>query len=203
MKLSKKKGLIVFDGDSVLLDFFEGFLRYLESKGYCMNHVKHLIGSTKFVPTEEITKNNCKTFNKQIMNDFASSGLLGELKLFQKDAQAILLDLHKEHELAVVTCIGTTPEIISQRNRNLINLYGDIFMDIRCINYGESKKKHLIELNAILPVLAFIDDRTKHLEEAKLAGVQPLLYSCGENACLEGSDGFSIINSLSEIKNYI
>lgn len=200
---TEKKGIIAFDGDSVLVDFFKGFLLFLKTKGHCIKHVEHLIGSTRFVPTEEITKVDCKEYNKQIMKEFAESGFLGNLSPFQIDAVEILNDLHTDHHLAVVTCIGTTDKIIEERERNLKSIHGDVFLEIRCIEYGESKEKHLRELAEIAPVVAFIDDRTKHLEEAKRANVKPLLLSRGEHACLKGAEDFTVISSLSEIRNHI
>lgn len=200
---TEKKGIIAFDGDSVLVDFFKGLLSFLKTKGHCVKHVEHLIGSTIFVPTEVITKIDCKSYNKQIMKDFANSGFLEKLEIFEKNGFSALTELYSDYHLAVITCIGTTEDIVIQRNTNLVDLYDDIFLKVYCIEYGESKEKYLNELSKIAPVAAFIDDRIKHLEEAQKANVKPLLLSRGDHACLKGSEGFTVINSLSEIKNHL
>lgn len=200
MKIKKK--MIAFDADTVLLDWLSGFLYFLEEKGHCVEHVKQYLGTTKFIPTEKITKSKCKEYNKQILKEFAESGVLSQLDYFKEENHTVLTELNKHYEIAVVTCIGRTEQLISQRKQNLINLYGDIFSDILCINFGESKEESLRKLSEEYDIVAYIDDREKHLAEAKNVGIKSILLSSGLDVNYSNDIDFSIVSSLSEIKEY-
>ena len=202
--MKNEKPLIVFDADSVLLDWFRGFVAFLKGKGFCVAHLNQYIGTTQFVPTEVMTKNSCKAFNKNIMAEFAQSGVLSALNMFQKDGNVILSKLAKDYDFAVVTCIGETEDLIRQRKENLTNLYGDIFLDVLCINYGKSKENSLRKLAETRNIVAFVDDREKHLEEALLVGgIQPILMSRGVSVTSETLAKYSVISCLGEVESQI
>lgn len=201
--MSTKKPLIVFDADSVLLDWFKGFLEFLKSEGYCVKHVEKYLGTTQFVPIEEITLIHCSDENKKLLEKFAESGILSRLDCFQKDAVEILKDLNKDYDFAVVTCIGETEELINQRKTNLTERHGDVFVDICCINYGKSKEDSLRELSKTREIALYIDDRAKHLDEALAVGIKPALMSRGVNVCDSTKSKYSVISCLKEVRNLI
>lgn len=201
--MKSKKPLLIFDADSVLLDWLAGFLSYLKNNGHCVKHVEKYIGTTSFVPLKEITGSDCSKFNDSIMKDFAESGYLSQLDTFQFDAKSILDELNKRFDFAVVTCIGETEDLISQRNENLQLRYNDAFIDVVCIDYGKSKEDALRKFASEHEVAAFIDDRTKHLDEAIAAGIKPLLMSRGVDVCPTISQKYGVISCLSEIEEHI
>lgn len=197
------KPLIVFDADSVLLDWFKGFLQFLKSEGFCVNHVEKYIGTTQFVPIEEITLIHCKKENKKLLDKFAKSGILSKLDCFQHDAVEILKDLNKDYDFAVVTCIGETEDIIQQRKTNLIEKHGNVFVDICCINYGKSKEDSLRSLLKTREIALYIDDRSKHLDEALAVGIRPVLMARGVDVCDSTKLKYNVISCLTEIRNLI
>lgn len=201
--MQSKKQMIVFDADSVLLDWFLGFVTFLMERNHSTDHVKQFIGTTQFVPIEEMTQVDCEEYNKQLLKEFAKSGHLSNLNHFQENASVILEALSKDYYIAVVTCIGRTDDLIKQRNENLIKRYGDIFERIICLNFGESKEQSLRELNDEFDVVLFIDDRIKHLEEAAAVGITPALMSRGVDVCPIETGNFHVISCLSEIQRLI
>ncbi len=198
--MNKQKPLIIFDADKVLLEWLGGFLSFLKDNGYCTKHVTKYVGTTEFLHTEFITKNDCKVFNKNIINQFLESGYLRNLETFQNDAVAILTELKEHYDFAVVTCIGRDEESISQRNDNLNLRYKGLFTEVVCIDFNESKEESLRYLAQQREVVAFIDDREKHLEEAIAAGIKPILMSRGLDGKPTISDKYDVISCLSEIK---
>lgn len=202
--MTNVKPLIVFDADSVLVDWFKGYVSFLKSKGFCIRHLKKYIGKTIFVSLEEMTKNSCKDFNNALMKEFQASGFLSKLDMFQKDGQKQLEKLSQDFDFAVVTCIGETEELIKQRNENLNALYGNVFIDIKCIDYGKSKEHPLKELSKQREIAAFIDDREKHLEEARLAGIEnTILMTRGVVVEKSTSERHNVISCLSEVEKLV
>ncbi len=202
MKLSNKP-VLVFDADSVLIDWCFGFFSFLNSIGYCTNHVDHLLGKTEFIPTNEITKIDCKITNKELSKKFADTDWLTRLPLFQEDGHIHLNKLTEKYDIVVLTCIGETEDIISKRKQNLIDLFGDIFLDIICINYGKSKEPYLKELAAKYNVVGFTDDKEAHIEESIQAGVKPLLFSRGVDKCPIQEEKYTVISCLSEVEKHV
>lgn len=197
------KPLLVFDADKVLLDWIGGFLSFLKDTGHCVKHLEQYIGTTAFLTTEEMTKSDCKRYNREVLDKFVESGYLRKLDTFQVDAKEILMELKKEFDFAIVTCIGTDEESINQRHENIELRYGDIFLDVICIGFHESKEHSLRELAKTRNVVGFVDDRPKHLEEAISAGIKPILMSRGVDVCPVNAERYNVISCLSEIKNII
>lgn len=195
--------VLTFDGDSVLLDWCKSFVSFLNQKGYNTDHISHKIGTTEFIPIEVITKLECKKTNKSLINEYKESDFLSKLEVFQDGAVEVLKELSKHYNIVVLTCIGETDEIVNKRTKNLVDLYGDIFSGIICINYGTSKEKHLSALNEKYNVEAFIDDRIGHIEESIKAGVKAILFTRGIEHKSNSSDQFVAIDCLHKINKYL
>jgi hypothetical protein len=198
------KPLLVFDADSVLLDWCRGFTSFLNSKGICTKHVKHLLGTTQHIPTPEITQIDCKQINRSLMSEFAGTDWLERLPVFQEEAINYLRELSNEYNIVVLTCIGETDDIVEKRTKNLVDLYGDIFSGIICINYGCSKEDYLKALHDEHGVSAFVDDRLSHINESISAGITPILFSRGVEECNEATnDEYMVMSCWTEINTHL
>ena len=197
------KPLLVFDADSVLLDWCRGFTWFLQKQGICTKHVEHLLGTTQFIPTEDITKIDCKKTNKELMAAFSDTDSLATLPVFQKESVHYLQELSKHYNIVVLTCIGETDDIVSKRTKNLVDLYGDIFSGIVCINYGTSKESYLDALHKEHGVEAFVDDRLNHINEARSAGIKGILFSRGVEDVVAANDEYTVMNCWTEIHNHL
>ena len=176
----KQKPVIVTDVDSVLLDWLQGFATFLkEEKGMDTEHLKHFFGTSNFIETPEITNISCLDTNKLLVREYGKSKYIEELKAFQEDAKQHILDLHKEVDFIALSCLSKNRQIINKRKRNLKNVYGDIFKDVICIGFGQSKEPDLIRLKEQENVITFIDDREKHIQESISAGIKPILFKRG------------------------
>lgn len=200
-----KKPVIVTDVDSVLLDWLQGFAMFLEKeKNIETNHVKQHFGTTEFICVSDITQIPCMDTNKLLIREYGKSGYLEELKAFQEEAVEHLKDLHKEVDFIALSCLSKNRKLIQQRERNLYSVYGDIFKDVICIGFNESKEHELARLNQEENVLTFIDDREKHIREAILAGVKPILFARGrENTLICPDNTFHTKHCWGEIKESV
>lgn len=194
------KPVIITDVDSVLLDWVGGFADFLKSKGICTEHIKQHLGTTLFIPTYKITQIDCENTNKLLVKEFSKSNFLKNLEAFQKDSIQHIKELSVDFDFAALTCISKNKKIKRDRTLNLQNIYGDIFIDVICIGYGQSKEPHLISLKEKHNVFGFIDDRMKHIEESISAGIKPILFSRGVDNVTCPNNSFTNMTCWSEIK---
>lgn len=176
----KKKPVIVTDVDSVLLDWLQGFAMFLKNeKDMDIEHVKKFFGTSNFINIPEITNIPCLDTNKLLVREYGKSKYIEELKSFQEDSKQHILELNKEVDFIALSCISKNRQIINKRKRNLQNVYGEIFKDVICIGFGQSKEPDLIRLKEQENVITFIDDREKHIKESISAGIKPILFKRG------------------------
>lgn len=170
IKIEKTK--FVTDVDGVLLCWFSGVKKYLQENNYPEDKIKmmeNLVFTTNFINAEDIFgKGN--VVDK--INEFNSSEFIRMLPILQKEAIQVLNKISKSHQIIALTCLGTEEHQKIKRTENLINTYGKIFSDVICIGINESKEDYLRDLNKNNMVKAYIDDRYKHVVEAKNAGIE-------------------------------
>lgn len=176
----KQKPVIVTDVDSVLLDWLHGFATFLEKeKNIDVSHIKDFFGTSHFIDTTKITNISCLDTNKLLVKEYGKSQYIEELKAFQDDAKQHILQLHKEVDFIALSCLSKNRQIINKRKRNLQNVYGNIFKDVICIGFGQSKEPDLIKLKEQENIITFVDDREKHIQESISAGIKPILFKRG------------------------
>ena len=200
-----KKPVIVTDVDSVLLDWLQGFATFLEKeKNIETKHVEHYFGTTEFLCASTITNISCMDTNKLLIREYGKSGYLEELKAFQDDAVQHLKDLHKEVDFIALSCLSKNRKLINQRKRNLQSVYGNLFKEVICIGFNESKEDNLVRLNQEENVITFIDDREKHIRESISAGVKPILFARGvENPLICPDNTFHTKQCWGDIKESV
>jgi FMN phosphatase YigB (HAD superfamily) len=199
------KPVIITDVDNVLLDWLEGFTRFLEKeKNIDVSHIKQHLGTTAFIDSQDITKIACLETNKLLIREYGKSNYLEELNAFQEDAAIHINELHKEFDFIALTCLSKNKKTINKRKRNLQNVYGNVFKDVICIGFGQSKEPDLFKLKQTENVVTFIDDREQHIKESISAGIKPILFSRGvENPLHCVNDTFQTKKCWTEIKEHL
>lgn len=199
-----KKPIIVTDVDSVKLDWLHGFTKFLNNKGICTKHIEPHLGTTRFIDTKIITQIDCSKTNKQLIAEFGKSGGLEELRAFQEDSVKHIQELHKDVDFVALSCLSTEQDLINQRIKNLEKVYGKIYKDVICIDYGQSKEPELVKLNNQEDVIVFVDDREKHIQESISAGVPAILFERGmDKATICPNNTFRTESCWGDIKNAI
>lgn len=168
----------VTDVDGVLLCWFSGLKNYLENKGASKEVIQMV--------TENMLTSNFLDANKIFkdveigINDFNRSDFIQMLPILQKKSLDVLRKLHAKHDIIALTCLGTEEEQKLKRIRNLESVYGNIFKDVICIGISESKEDYLRDLNKDKSVIAYVDDRMKHIYDGINAGVEKnILFTKG------------------------
>jgi len=173
------KPVIVTDVDSVLLDWLLGFTLFLQSKGFDTSHITQHLGTTNFIPIPVITKLNCAEKNKFLVKEFSKSEFIYNLPAFNKNDIIHIKELSNHFDFIALSCISKNKKMQKMRTLNLTSIYGNIFLDVLCIGYGQSKAPYLSELKKKHNVYTFVDDKISHIEESISEKIRPILFSNG------------------------
>lgn len=79
--------------------------------------------------------------------------------------------------LHVITAVGDDPALVAARERNLRDVFGDIFASIRCVPVGGDKRGHL----RALPRGAWIEDNHRHALAGQEIGHHPVVLRRSHN----------------------
>jgi FMN phosphatase YigB (HAD superfamily) len=198
----KNKPVIITDVDGVLLDFLMAFAIYLEEENYCINHIKPLINTNKYMTFEDMINVDCERKIEEIKNKFFQSDRISKFPVFQNESIEHLKTLNKYFDIICVTCIGRGNEIHNHRLQNLKEIYGDIFLSVHCINFGESKEDTLRYLRNRHNVVSYIDDNLKHIQESLNVGIKPILFQRGYAGKIK-NDLYDVYDCWNDMYNHL
>lgn len=193
---------ILTDVDGVLLNFVKGFAEFLKSKSLFKEELDSEIQGNKYFDLKDLIILDCPIECESLINEFYSSEYVGQLKEQQEGLRNIIKSLSNEFNLICITCIGTSDHLKEQRRINLINVFGDHFEEIHCINLNDSKEEFIFDLSKRYNVFTYIDDRLKHINESINAGIKPILFTQGHKHT-ENSDDFHIMDCWHQIHDFI
>jgi DNA-binding beta-propeller fold protein YncE len=196
------KPTILTDVDGVLLNFLKAFSEFLKSKSLFKEEFEFKIKGNEYFDLKELITLSCPVECESIINEFYLSKEIGKLKEQQDGLTDIIQSLNNDFNLICITCIGTTEHLKEQRQKNLINVFGDCFKEIHCINITDSKEDLISSLSKKYDVITYVDDRLKHINEAINAGVKPILFIQGYPHN-EESNEYYVANCWHDIKSII
>lgn len=124
---------ILVDCDDVLLDWIGGFWDFCEEEvqrsldrrgpmGWCMS---------SWIGVEPET-------SMEMIREFNGSHRFGNLRP-TVGAVETFRELSKTNEIHVITSCSTAPETVAMRERNLEDVFGNIFSSITCLDLGTPK----------------------------------------------------------------
>lgn len=181
MRVNKNK-IILTDVDGVLLDWEEGFSVWMEHHGY-----KPVDGYKKMYSIGErygISKTEGHT-QVRIFNESAAIGFLPPVR----DAQYYVKMLAEKYQyrFLAVTSLSTDPYAKELRVRNLKKLFGDIFVDVICLDTGADKDDVLADLAKTYSGNWWIEDKPENVIAGVNAGFKGILVEHGHNMHFEGN----------------
>jgi FMN phosphatase YigB (HAD superfamily) len=183
MKYPKEK-VILTDVDGVLLDWEEGFTVWMEHHGHkAVDGYKlmYKIGERYGISNNEGHR------MVRLFNESAAIGFLPPLR----DAQYYVKLLAEKHgyRFLAVTSLSTDPYAKELRVRNLNKLFGDIFIDVICLDTGADKDEILNGLAHMYPKNWWIEDKPENMQAGINAGFKGILVEHGHNmnAIVEGN----------------
>jgi hypothetical protein len=167
--------LLLTDADGVLLDFVQGFSRYIGSLGYDISHTKRFWKTSQHTTFKHLMNIDDPKRAEQVKAGFYQSNAVAKLPILQPELAHIIPYLSKHVDIVCLTCIGRAQPLVDARTQNLYDLFGDSFKAIHCLDYGESKLPLLLHYKKQNP-LAYLDDRQVHVSEALQAGIDGRIF---------------------------
>ncbi len=130
---------ILFDCDDILLNWLEGFMRHLEIEHGITglkeeDHTWHMGDWTGL--GDKLTFQEIVRFNEE-------SEHFAELKPIPGAVEAIQEFHRMGLRMSVITSCSEKAECIDRRQRNLMNVFGDVFDDIHCVPIETTKESYL------------------------------------------------------------
>lgn len=125
--------IILTDADGVLVDWLGSFNVFMSRQGH------------PFVPGTETDYSLAVRHNisnhqaREYVRQFNESAAIADLAPFKDSVEHVKRLAKLGFKFIVVTSISNTPNAKIYRTRNLVDLFGDVFIDVHCIGQGESK----------------------------------------------------------------
>lgn len=165
----KREKIILTDADGVLLDWNTAFDKFMSSKGH--PRVPETENEYKISTRHNITIHQATNYIKE----FNESPSVGHLSPFADSVEHVRLLSELGFRFIVVTSISSHPNAKIYRTNNLVDLFGDVFDDIHCIEQGASKAAIL--MNWADTGYFWIEDHMRQAEAGYEAGLRTILIN--------------------------
>jgi len=191
-----KKKVILTDIDGVMLDWEEGFSVWMEHHGYKPvdgYKLMYKIGERYGISNNEGHK-LVRTFNES-----AAIGFLPPVR----DAQQYVRLLAEKHKYKFLAVTSLSKDVYARelRIRNLKKLFGDIFIDVICLDTGADKDEELDRLGRVYKGNYWIEDKPENADAGIRCGFKTLLVEHGHNLDYKGPA--TVVKTWEEIYNII
>jgi len=172
----RNKKIILTDCDGVLLDWEEGFTVWMSHHGHEPVEGYKLL--YKIGDRYGISNNEGHRMVK-LFNESAAIGFLPPLR----DAQYYVKLLAEKHgyRFLAVTSLSTDEYAKELRVRNLNKLFGDIFVDVICLDTGADKNEILANLSKKYTGNFWIEDKPENVMAGVDVGFKGILIEHGHN----------------------
>ena len=185
---------ILTDCDGVLLDWVEGFSAWMEVRGFqrLPDYEYHYTIEKWYDLTHEEAMEHVSIYN-------ASAGI-GFLPPYLDSVKYVkLLNEVYGYRFIVITAMGHDPYAIELRKRNLQEVFGDVFDDVKVVGLLKSKR----EILELYEPTIWIEDKPSAAEEGHEVGHRTFLFEHGHNGDMSTSHGITRVHEWKEIYNEI
>ena len=164
-----KDKIILTDADGVLVNWNDGFDKFMSSKGFTRipNTDKDYAISARYGVSNHQGMEFVKEFNE--------SRKIADLEAFADSVEYVIKLANRGFRFIVVTSLSDHPDAHEYRTTNLHNLFGDVFDEINCITMGANKAEILTRW--IDSEYFWIEDHMRQAEAGHEAGLKPILIS--------------------------
>lgn len=164
----------IFDCDDVLLNWQEGFIEYVWSRGYRPDldgpkdwNLAAWLDCTDKQARDLIASFNASRYFGNLRPCDGAVDLLWKLKL-------------AGHTMDVLTCCGTTHGIRYRRSMNLMEHFArpaefevrEPYSDVQILDLGASKFEALREYSRMYDDVIFVDDSFRHAQSGAVCGIK-------------------------------
>jgi len=168
--MSKKimEKIILTDADGVLVYWNGAFERFMERKGH-----PRIPGTDDEYNISLRHKNVSPSEAHAFVKEFNESEYIANIEPFADSVKYVKKLSELGFRFTVVTSISDAPAAKYYRTKNLINVFGDIFDDIICIEMGASKAATLQKW--LGTGYFWIEDHMRQAEAGHEAGLKTIL----------------------------
>ena len=176
----KNNKIILTDCDGVLLDWEEGFTVWMEHHGH--KPVENYKLLYKIGERYGISNNEGHRMVRQF-NESEAIGFFPPLR----DSQYYIRKVAEEHQyrFLAVTSLSTDQYAKELRVRNLQKLFGDIWVDVICLETGADKDQILADLAKKYAGNWWIEDKPENVMAGVDVGFRGILIEHGHNMGFE------------------
>jgi len=185
-----KQKLILTDCDGVLFDWVLGFNAWMEGRGW------NRLPDSQYHYTIDKWYNISHDHAMELVGTYNSSAAIGFLTPYL-DSVEYVKKLHNEHgyKFVVVTAMGNDDYAAKLRERNLRQVFGDVFEDVIIVDLLSSKESILARYEPTI----WIEDKPSNAEEGRRAGHRTYLFEHGHNSNMSTSDEITRVHTWKEV----
>lgn len=165
--MKNKEKIILTDADGVLLNWNDSFDKFAESEGFprLPNTCSEYSISTRHGVSHHQGQELVKKFNE--------SWRIENLAPFKDSVEYVTRLAQDGFRFVVVTSISDHPDAAERRRTNLINTFGDVFIDVQCLAQGASKHAALSKWSD--SGYFWIEDHMRQAEAGHEVGLKTVL----------------------------
>lgn len=179
-----KEKIILTDADGVLVNWLARFDQFMEESGY-----KLIPGTENFYSmTNRYGITDIEAYD--LIKAYNRGHFLTELTAYADSLEYIPKLADHGFRFVVITSISSHPDAIKYRTQNLKNLFGDIFIEIICLETA-SPKDHILKLWEGSEFF-WIEDHIGNAEVGHILGLKSLLIQQKHNSHYE-TEHFKIV----------
>lgn len=167
---------ILTDCDGVLLDWTSVFDQWMADRGFTQKD--HASGYYHVHDRFDDVENTEAKKYTRLFNESAAIGFLPPMR----DAVFWIKRLHDEwgYKFTVITSLSTDPHAVKLRERNLRDVFGDVFDTITCLPTGDNKNAELKAYRG--QNLWWIEDKPANALLGLRNGLRPILLDHDHNS---------------------
>ena len=161
--------IILVDCDGVLLNWEDGFDQYVKSKGH------NRMPGTEAEYSMAVRYNISTATSLSYIKEYNESEALANLAPFADSVEYVTKLANEGFKFIAVTSMSDHPEAKIRRAENLKKLFGDIFIEVVCLEMGASKANVLLRWADTK--YFWIEDHQRQAEAGHEAGLRTILIN--------------------------
>ena len=161
---------IILDCDGVLLNWRDSFNRWCIENGFFKNDNSWPDWDYRYQPYIQSEYASIPGFDLTLGKLFAESYHISKLPPITGAVEAVRKMYYSGHSLKIITSFSDNYMSKKMRERNLVNVFGNVFEEMVALPFRASKLERLAAFNK-QDHCVYVEDFEKHLDEAVEAGI--------------------------------
>lgn len=177
-KMKKNKDILILDAEGIILNPLSGVKRFLDHKGICTDHLQDREGYSALKLVDLFGVSSLEDA-LSLYAEYCDSDYIGSLDVHSPGVKRVLIELSYRYDISLVMSCGRSKHEMQLREKNLEEIFGDIFSSYHFVGRSETKKD-ILELLMDIPgnkIAGMIDINERHVKEGAELGIKSYLFS--------------------------